>query len=394
MNRRCLSCGTEYPGHIAFCGADGAVTIEVTPPGEEPDPRLGQQLGGYIVVAHVADGAMGAVYEARHASTRQRVAIKILHSDVAEDQVALERFRREYETAAMFDHPHIVRVIDFGETGDGTYFMTMEYLMGRELGDLLRSEGPQEPARTLRILAQVAGALEHAHSFGVIHRDLKPDNVYLCEAEGGSHVRLLDFGSVKREAEIGPKLTAFGTTLGSPYYMSPEQAKGLDVDPRTDVFAMGAILYEALSGHVAFEAPTVAEILMKIVKENPAPITSRVPGLPAALDAVLARALAKDKRQRFETPSALVEAALAAFGVQGTAAEWATQPEDALRSAIAANAGAKPSLGEAPVHHPPTQASTLVSSKPNSAVLLLLALVGFSALFGAAALAALAFWLL
>src|SRR5690606_30260219 len=127
-----------YPGEIAFCGADGSVTIEVTPPGEERDPRLGQRLGDYIIVAHVADGAMGAVYEARNAATRERVAIKILHSDVAEDDIALERFNREYETAAMFDHPHIVKVIDFGETGDGSRFMTMEYLVGRELGDLLR----------------------------------------------------------------------------------------------------------------------------------------------------------------------------------------------------------------------------------------------------------------
>ncbi len=191
------------------------MTIEVTPPGEERDPRLGQRLGDYIIVAHVADGAMGAVYEARNAATRERVAIKILHSDVAEDDIALERFNREYETAAMFDHPHIVKVIDFGETGDGPRFMTMEYLVGRELG---------------------------------------------CRADDGDHVRLLDFGSVKLQVEMGPKLTAFGTTLGSPYYMSPEQAKGLaDVDTRTDVFAMGAILYEALTGKIAFEAPTIAE---------------------------------------------------------------------------------------------------------------------------------------
>jgi len=335
VTRRCAKCETEYPNEIAFCGADGSVTIAVTPPGEEPDPRLGLQLGDYIIVAHVADGAMGAVYEARNATTRERVAIKILHADVAEDEVALERFNREYETAGMFDHPHIVKVIDFGETGDGSRFMTMEYLVGRELGDLLRTEGKQSPARALRLLAQVADALEHAHSFGVIHRDLKPDNIYLCKTDGGDDVRLLDFGSVKLQVETGPKLTAFGTTLGSPYYMSPEQAKGLpDVDTRTDVFAIGAILYEALTGKIAFDAPTVAEILMKIVKQKPAPMVSIDPGLPPAIDAVVERALAKDKKQRFDTPVALVDAALAAFGVPGTAAEWAAKPQAALEAAI------------------------------------------------------------
>ena len=337
MSRRCPVCGTEYPDEIAFCGHDGNVTIQVQAPGDPPDPRLGEKLGDYIVAAHIADGAMGAVYEARRAETRERVAIKVLHSDVEEDEVAVERFKREYETADMFDHPHIVKVLDFGETSDGQHFMTMEFLIGRELGQLLRSSGAQTPARSLRMLAQVAEALDHAHSFGVIHRDLKPDNVFLCETEAGDDVRILDFGSVKLQVETGPKLTAFGTTLGSPYYMSPEQAKGLpDVDNRTDVFAMGAILYELTSGKIAFEAPTVAEILMKIVRMMPTPLTTVSPGTPPALEQVVVKALAKDKLQRYETPQQLVDAALAAYGVSGTCAEWAAKPEADLAAALAA----------------------------------------------------------
>jgi serine/threonine-protein kinase len=335
VSRRCPVCGTDFPDEVAFCGHDGNVTIEVQPPGEEPDPRLGEKLGDYIIAAHVADGAMGAVYEARRADTRERVAIKVLHPDVEEDEVAVERFKREYETADLFEHPHIVRVIDFGETSDGQHYMTMEYLVGQELGEVLRNDGAQSPARALRILSQVALALEEAHSFGVIHRDLKPDNVFLCRDEGGDDVRILDFGSVKLQVETGPKLTAFGTTLGSPYYMSPEQAKGLpDVDTRTDVFAMGAILYELLGGQIAFEAPTVAEILMKIVRVMPEPVTAVRPELPAAIDGVIERAIAKDKAERFETPSALVEAALAAFGVEGTVADWASRPEADLAEAV------------------------------------------------------------
>ncbi len=359
MSRRCAACGAEYPDEVAFCGHDGQVTIEVTPAGQEPDPRLGATLGEYIIVAHVADGAMGAVYEARNAQTRQRVAIKVLHPDVAEDEVAVERFNREYETAAMFDHPNIVKVIDFGETPDGSRFLTMEYLVGQELGALLRGSGALPPARILRVLAQVAQALDYAHSFGVIHRDLKPDNIFLCEGPGGDVVRLLDFGSVKLQVETGPKLTAFGTTLGSPYYMSPEQAKGLpDVDGRTDVFAIGAILYEALTGKIAFEAPTVAEILMKIVRQKPAPASSLASGLPPAIDAVLDRALAKDKTQRYETPVGLVDAALAAFGVRGTSVEWASRSLAELEAALAT------SIETAPTEPAPMQLPKVAEPAP------------------------------
>ena len=336
MSRRCPVCQTEFPDEVAFCGHDGNVTIHVQPPGEEPDPRLGEKLGIYIVAAHIADGAMGAVYEARNADTREQVAIKVLHADVEEDEIAVERFRREYETADMFDHPHIVRVIDFGETVDSQHYMTMEYLAGLELGHLIRSEGPQPPARTLRVLAQAAMALEHAHEFGVIHRDLKPDNIFLCKTENGDDVRILDFGSVKLQVETGPKLTAFGTTLGSPYYMSPEQAKGLpDVDTRTDVFAIGAILYEMLSGKIAFEAPTVAEILMKIVRLMPEPIHSVREGLPPGIHGVIEKAIAKKKEERFDTPVALIDAAFAAFGVQGGCEVWADEPEAELAAALA-----------------------------------------------------------
>jgi serine/threonine-protein kinase len=331
------------------------VTIEVTRPGEERDPRLGVQLGDYIIVAHVADGAMGSVYEARNADTRERVAIKVLHPDIAEDEIAVERFKREYETADAFDHPHIVRVLDFGETVDGSLFMTMEYLSGMELGELLRGKVLPSPARVLRAASQVAQALEYAHAHGVVHRDLKPDNVFLCNTPEGDHVRLLDFGSVKLQVETGPKLTAFGTTLGSPFYMSPEQAKGLpDVDARTDVFAMGAMLYEALSGKIAFEAPTVAEILMKIVRHKQAPLTSVKSTLPPGIDAVIDRALAKDKTKRYATPGALVDAVLGAFGVRVSYQEWAVRPQAELEHAMENAAGTATTDPPPPMVAPPS----------------------------------------
>ena len=334
MNRRCPRCGTSFPDEVFFCGNDGTITVQEQDPSDF-DPRLGTQLGGYLVVARVADGAMGRVFEGRHPETRARVAIKVLHAAVAKDAVSVERFKREFETANEFDHPHIVKVLEFGETPDGSWFLTMEYLEGEELGDLLRREGAIPRERALRILCQAALALDHAHSFGVIHRDLKPDNIFLCSSEAGDDVRLLDFGSVKLQMEMGPKLTAFGTTLGSPYYMSPEQAMGKqDVDQRTDVFALAAILFEMSTGRIAFEGSTVAEILMKIVAEA-TPVASAVnPSVSAALDEVIDRGARKEKTERYSTSVELADAACLALGLSLSAQEVAESSASVLAARI------------------------------------------------------------
>ena len=270
MARSCPTCGRAYPDAVFFCGEDGTITIEEQDP-KDYDGRLGARLGGYIVVARVADGAMGRVFEGRHPETKARVAIKVLHTEVARDHVSVERFKREYESALELNHPHVVKVLEFGATSDGSQFLTMEYLEGEEVGKVLGRGQPMAHARIVRVVCQVALALEHAHSFGFIHRDLKPDNIFLCRTPNGDDVRVLDFGSVKLQVEMGAKLTAIGTTVGSPFYMSPEQAMGrADVDQRTDVFALGAILYEMLTDKVAFDAPNIAKILLRIMHEHPA----------------------------------------------------------------------------------------------------------------------------
>ena len=321
----CPTCRANFPNDVAFCGNDGAITIEERPDGVR-DSRLGQNVGGYVLVAHVADGAMARVYEGRHPETRERVAVKILHPQVAQDSVAVERFKREHETAAELAHRHVVKVLGFGATSDGSHFMTMEFLEGQELSHRLRNHGALSTDVTARILSQIALGLEHAHSFGVVHRDLKPDNVFLCHTDVGDDVRILDFGSVKLQMEMGPKLTAYGTTLGSPYYMSPEQAMGRqDVDQRTDVFALGTILYEMLTGKVCFDGDSVAEILMKILN-GPAPKASAtVASVPAAVDAVIERALEKEKEKRFGSIAELAAAFGGALGLSGGPAEWSVR---------------------------------------------------------------------
>jgi serine/threonine protein kinase len=327
---------------VFFCGEDGVITVQ-DQDASDTDPRLGKQLGGYIVVARVADGATGRVYEGRHPETKARVAIKVLHDSAARNAVTAERFRREYDAATEMSHPHVVKVLEFGDTPDNSWFLTMEYLQGRELSKLLQSRERVPKHRVVRIVCQTASALAHAHSFGFIHRDLKPDNIFLCETPDGVDVRVLDFGSVKLQMETGAKLTAVGTTLGSPYYMSPEQATGAaDVDLRSDVFALGAILYEILTHKVAFEAPNIALILMKIMSEQPAPASSLNPESPPSVDDVVDKAIRKDKKTRYSDTMALAKGLLEAYGLLGTVDEWADKPEREIETALQAATPAAP----------------------------------------------------
>ena len=370
MSRRCPQCGTEYPDDTSFCGNDGTIVIQVPPAGQIADPRLGLRFGEYVVAAHVADGAMGRVYEGRHTQTKQRMAIKVLHAEVAKDKVAVERFKREYETAQGIESPYVVRVIDFGETPDKSYYLTMEYLVGLELGALLRRDGSVPAARSLRILAQMALGLDDAHAFGVIHRDLKPDNIFLVDTPEGDQVRILDFGSVKLQMETGPKLTAFGTTLGSPYYMSPEQAMGkADVDNRTDGFALTAIFYEMLSGRIAFDGKQVAEILMKIVNGRPEPLSQVRPGLPHALDDLIDKGVAKDKKRRFGSTLELAGAAFTAFGLptgpdRAAIEAWAKRPLAEITAALAMAVPAAAVPFGAPMGGPPMSQAPMQSGGP------------------------------
>lgn len=361
------SCGKKYPGSVFFCGECGKITIQEQDPNDF-DPRLGQKLGDYLVVARVADGAMGRVYEGRHHETRERCAVKVLHPEVAKDKVAVERFKREYEAAQEMDHEGIVKVIEFGTTEDGLNFMSMEYLEGEELGLVLRRDSGVPAERMIRVVCQAASALDFAHSYGFIHRDLKPDNVFLVRTDDGDVVRILDFGSVKLQMETGPKLTAFGTTLGSPYYMSPEQAMGKqDVDQRTDEFALTAILYECATGKIAFEAGNVAQILVKIINQSPVAASQLAQGLPPRFDDVIDKGLRKDKTERYNSTGELANALVAAYGLEGNHEKWANTSEADIKAALAEatppaakafGAASDPPPGGGPASPPPAATGT------------------------------------
>lgn len=313
--RRCVRCGFASESDLIQCPEDGELLLESTP-GKDGDPRIGTTVGGLVLVAKVADGAMGRVYKAYSADASERRAVKVLHHAIARARVNVERFRREYETAEYLDHPMVVKVHDFGQTTDGDYYMVMDFLEGSPLAERIESDGPFDLHRALRLMCQIGCAMSHAHDEGTIHRDLKPDNIFICDAddvERDETVCILDFGSVKLQMEVGERLTAIGTTLGSPSYMSPEQASGdRDLDQRTDVFAMAAIFYEMLSGRVAFGGDTMAEILNRVLYEDAAPLTEA----PDALAAVILNATSKEKESRPRSAKGFVELCLSAVGAK------------------------------------------------------------------------------
>ena len=246
--------------------------------------------GRYRVRRLRGEGGMGRVYEAEHIEIGKRVALKILHPGYSQTPDLVERLRREARAASRIGHPNVVDVTDSGTTDDGAFFFVMEYLEGRELGEIIFEEKGLDLRRALGITAQICRALQAAHKAGVIHRDLKPENVLLVERDGQKDfVKVLDFGIAKNltdqddEPNGNPrrKLTNPGVAMGTPEYMAPEQAAGRPADVRSDVYAVGGLLYEMLSGRAAYEGSNFMEILHKKANQAPAPIVHFPPRHPA-----------------------------------------------------------------------------------------------------------------
>ena len=341
--KSCPSCRRLFAADAGFCPHDGGSLLgvdEVPVPPDAADPRVGSTLcGRWHIRRIVADGGMGRVYEALDLAQPERVAIKVLHPDIARDDVAVERFRREFEVSKLVPHAHIVEVKDFCDTGDGSSALVMEFLDGEELRTLLKRERHVSPARLVRMLAQATQGLDEAHRQKLVHRDLKPDNLFLCGTHDGDVVKVLDFGSVKDKSQAAKKLTMLGTTIGSPFYMSPEQAQGLEtLDARADVWSLAAIAYECLTGTVPFVGKNGPSILLAILTEDPVPPTEKGRGGPVpiapAVDDVIESALAKNPALRPPTAGALADAFGHAYGLEGTHLDWAWVPEGELARRI------------------------------------------------------------
>ena len=263
--------------------------------------------GKYRIVRLIGEGGMGAVYEGENTRIHRRVAIKVLHSGVAEQAEAVQRFEREAQAAGRIGSEHIVEVLDLGALPDGDRYLVMEFMDGDGLGTRIKDRGRLTPAELCPIAHQLMDGLAAAHGAGIIHRDLKPDNVFLLRMRGGQadFVKLLDFGISKfnqLSGDSGFSMTRTGAVMGTPYYMAPEQAKGSrEMDHRVDLYAAGVILYEALTGHVPFSADTFNELLFKIVLEEPKPLAQVDPTIDPGFAAIVTKAMARDPAHRFQT---------------------------------------------------------------------------------------------
>jgi serine/threonine protein kinase len=268
---------------------------------------VGRTLQGrYRIDALLGMGGMGAVFRAHHLGLQQDVALKVLRPGLRSGHIAPARFEREARSASRLDHPNCVRVNDFGELDDGTKFLVMELLAGDELESRLGA--PWDPVEAIDVAVQILDGLAHAHARGVVHRDLKPANVLLtADHHGQRRVKLVDFGIAKllEGDDAGPKLTRTGMLFGTPRYMSPEQAGGGKVDARTDLYAVGLLLYEMLAGHPPFQAGDVSAIIRMHVLVPPPPLPESV---PPGLAAVVMRLLAKSRADRFANAAETIAA--------------------------------------------------------------------------------------
>lgn len=265
---------------------------------DAPDPLVGRTIAGrYLICELIGTGGMGAVYRGRHQLVGRDVALKFLSPRYASDPAARERFLREARAANRIDHEHIIDITDFGETNDKLVFLVMEYLEGETLSRVIE-KGPLEPRRALTIAWQLATALARAHELDVIHRDIKPDNIFLLQRRGGDFVKLLDFGLAKVIGEH--RLTATGKVFGTPEYLAPEQARGDPLTGHADQYALGCVIYEMLTGELPFDGPS-PDVVIKHLHAQPPPPSSRHPGLPLAreIDELVLRMLAKSPSARF-----------------------------------------------------------------------------------------------
>lgn len=297
--------------------------------------------GKYRIVRLIGEGGMGSVYEGENTLIHRRVAIKVLHAGLAESGEAVMRFEREAQAAGRIGSEHIVEVLDLGLLPNKDRYMVMEFMDGDNLRDRIAARGRMSPTELYPVACQILEALAAAHGAGIIHRDLKPDNVFLLKSRGGrtDFIKLLDFGISKFSqlgGDSGMSMTRTGSVMGTPYYMAPEQAKGArDIDHRVDLYAVGVILYEALTGQVPFNADTFNELLFKIVLEQPPPIEQVVPDIDPNFANIVRTGMARDRAERYATAQQFREALDA----------WASgQPVTAPAGAVLTPAGGAQAL--------------------------------------------------
>jgi serine/threonine-protein kinase len=280
----------------------------VVRPGD-PSHLLGKVIDGRYEILHaIGEGGMGVVYKARQTSIDRMVAVKMLSSDLAKDRNWVQRFYNEAKACSRLHHPNTIRIFDFGQTREGQLFMAMELLEGLSLRQVIAQQSPIDPERVLKIVIQCCASLSEAHNLGIIHRDIKADNVFLIDLPGSrDHVKLLDFG-VAKLMMADEFATQVGVVFGTPEYMAPEQGRGEPLTPRSDLYGVGILAYEMLTGSVPFRDAVPTTVLQMHLKSTVPPLPPRV---PAAVQQLVMRALEKDPSRRFATAAAMLEEAQA-----------------------------------------------------------------------------------
>lgn len=298
--RVCPQCNSQFLGAVERCPIDGSTLLE------QVDELIGRVIGGrYRIQARVAEGGMASIYKARQEQLERTVAVKVLGRMLSEDPVHKERFLREARAANRIHHENVVDVTDFGETEDGLVYLVMEYLEGESLADVV-TRGPVTLRRAVEILHPVCLGLQRAHDLGILHRDIKPENIFLVRRQdGGEGVKLLDFGLAQI---LGDKrLTTAGQVFGTPEYLSPEQAMGAEVTARSDLYALGVVFYEMMTGRLPFTG-SAARLIYQHLHELPKPPSHVRPEVPAEVDDLVLKLLRKEPAERFASAREFDEA--------------------------------------------------------------------------------------
>ena len=364
---------------------DGPPASGSLPHVPEAPSLVGEILDGrYRIVRKLGEGGMGEVYAAEHVHIEKRFAIKLLRPEIVSNQEATSRFRQEARSSSSIGHRNIIAIEDFGQLSDGRIYMCMELLNGAALNDLITT--PQPPERLLNILIQTGHGLAAAHAKNIVHRDMKPENIFVTITPSGEDIpKILDFGIAKVAGNDGQNnLTRTGTIFGTPFYMAPEQALGNPVDARTDIYAMGVIMYEVFAGSLPFQGESFMGILTQHITTEPEPVAQRAAKanrpMPPGLADIIMRCLRKDPAQRFSTMDELVNALIAiyrgvagagmstymeAFPIASGAHPVPSAPMTAQHMAHAAAAGHPPGP---PMHTPPAGTSAVAPSASASGV--------------------------
>jgi serine/threonine-protein kinase len=316
LRMQCPKCGERYPTHFVVCPRDATQLQEAA--SGAPDELIGTVLGDtYEVMRVIGEGGMGRVYEARHVRLfSKRFAIKVLYSDLTRQPEVVGRFLREAEATSALHHPNIVGVLDVNALADGRPYIVAELLEGMQLGEYFQRRGKLSVVESLALCRPVCQALIAAHDKDIVHRDIKPENLFLVGEGGQRTVKVLDFG-ISRVGDAQNSYTKTGIVMGTPAYMPPEQARGARVDHRADIYAVGAILYEAVTGKAPFEESDPVSTLGAVLTQFPAAPSSLAPEVPPELERVIEKAMAKSPDERYGTMREL-DAALAQLELQVT----------------------------------------------------------------------------